>query len=242
MSETPAQPRWIAALRWTGLVLLLALPLSVIVVRAGAWQPGLIIYALACLLSAVLLALVVILALLPKLRPRRGPLLNAALLALPGAVLLAVTLGGRGDHPPIHNISTDLEQPPTFARAPALRGSEANSLTYSEDTRAQQRSAYPDLGPLLTELAPEAAYERALDTARALGWEVTYEGNQKRSIEAVDTTRIMGFKDDIAIRLRPTGDGGTRIDLRSVSRVGVGDLGANAARIRAFQQQFRQAG
>jgi uncharacterized protein (DUF1499 family) len=230
--------RWIRRL---ALLALLALPLSVIVVRLGWWQPGLLVYALACLLSAALLALSVILTLLPSLRgPQRGSLLQAALLALPGSVLLATLLAGRGDYPPIHDISTDLEQPPNFSHAPSLRGSDANPLTVKPETLAVQREAYPDIRPLKTPLPTEAAYRRALETARALGWEVVYEAPRDGEIEAVVTTPIMGFRDDVMIRLRAA-DGGTRVDLRSVSRVGLGDLGANAERIRAFIDRFNAA-
>ena len=238
MNASKQVPRAFQWLRATALLLLIALPVAVIAVRLGAWQAGLLLYAAACLLGALLLAVCVILALLPRNREQRQPLQHGAMLALPGAVLLAVTLAGRGDNPPIHDISTDLEQVPQFTRAPALRGTDANSLASSAETRAQQRQGYPGLGPLLTEVEPSAAWERALATARAMGWEITYEGPRQRRLEAVATTPIMGFKDDIIIRLQAVPEG-TRIDLRSVSRVGVSDLGANAARIHAFQQAFQ---
>ena len=75
--------------------------------------------------------------------------------------------------------------------------------------------------------------------AEALGWEIIAQDEQAGTLEAVDTTTIMGFKDDIVIRISREGDSSI-IDLRSVSRVGVSDLGANAKRIRAFKAQFGQ--
>ncbi|MBN7798892.1 DUF1499 domain-containing protein [Parahaliea mediterranea] len=240
MNTTARSPAGLTWLRGAAIAALLTLPASVLVVRLGWWQPGLLLYAAACLVSVAALALAVIAGLLPRLRRHRGALLTPVLAALPGSVLLATVLAGRGDHPPIHDISTDLTRPPVFSHAPALRGREANSLEPNPQTHAAQRAAYADIQPLRSSLAPEAAYARAVTTAEQLGWEVVYQAPRKGELEAVATTPIMGFKDDVAIRLRPSGDGGTRVDLRSVSRVGVGDLGANAARIRAFIEQYSQ--
>ena len=87
--------------------------------------------------------------------------------------------------------------------------------------------------------AQEPAFARALEVARAMGWEIYHQDRNAGVIEAVDSTRIMAFKDDVVIRLQAAGEG-TRIDLRSVSRVGRSDLGANAERIRAFTRAFGQ--
>ncbi len=87
----------------------------------------------------------------------------------------------------------------------------------------------------------DEAFAQALDVAAAMGWEVYHQDINAGVIEAVDTTAIMGFKDDIVIRLRSNADG-TLVDLRSVSRVGVSDLGANASRIEAFQREFASYG
>ncbi len=239
MPQTDSPPRLIPWLRRLALLALLALPVSVLVVRLGWWKPGLLAYALACLLSALLLLAAVVMALLPALRRHRSPLLWVALLALPGSLLLASQLGGSGDHPPIHDISTDLEQPPTFSHAPALRGKDTNPLAIDPQTLATQQQAYPDIATLHSPLPPGEAYQRALATAQALGWEVAYEDPRDGQIEAVATTPVMAFRDDVVIRLRAGEQGGTRVDLRSVSRVGIGDMGANATRIRRFITQFQ---
>jgi len=238
METTRQLPRGIAILRGLTLAAVLAIPAAILIVRFGWWQSGLLIYAIACALAAVLLVVSVVLSLLPRFKPYRSRLAGCSLMALPGSVLLAVTLAGSTDAPPIHDISTDLNQPPTFTHAPVLRGTAANSLTPDPATSEVQRKSYPDITTLHTPLAPDAAYTRAMQSATALDWEITYEDGRQRSLEAVATTSIMGFKDDVVIRLQANTDGGTRIDLRSVSRVGVGDMGANAARIRAFKQQF----
>ena len=87
-------------------------------------------------------------------------------------------------------------------------------------------------------LPPPQAFDRALAQVRELGWEISGSAPAEGRIEAVDTTFFFGFKDDVVIRLRPA-EGGTRVDVRSKSRVGVGDLGANAARIRRLLDALR---
>jgi uncharacterized protein (DUF1499 family) len=147
-------------------------------------------------------------------------------------------LAGRGDYPPIHDITTDTGDPPVFTAAQQQREAGANSLEIQPDTITQQRLAYPDLQTTLSDLPIDDAFDRALQVAQELGWEVYHQDRNAGVIEAVDTTAIMAFQDDVVIRLRSNASG-TLLDLRSVSRVGVGDIGANAARIRAFQQQFQ---
>ncbi|MDP5071027.1 MAG: DUF1499 domain-containing protein [Congregibacter sp.] len=105
---------------------------------------------------------------------------------------------------------------------------------------AQQREAYPDLRTLESPRSYTNSYNLALTTARELGWEIVREDPNAGFIEAVDTTAIMRFKDDVVIRVRSNADG-SLVDLRSVSRVGVSDLGANAQRIRRFLSSFQTA-
>ena len=98
----------------------------------------------------------------------------------------------------------------------------------------QQRNAYPDLQPVMLKVAPAQAFERALATVGEMGWDLVGSDAAAGRIEATDTTFWFGFKDDVVIRVRPA-DGGSRVDVRSLSRVGVGDAGTNAKRIRAFR-------
>jgi uncharacterized protein (DUF1499 family) len=136
--------------------------------------------------------------------------------------------------PPIHDITTDPEDPPEFQAIVPLRVDAPNPIAYpGAEVAAQQEDAYPDVQPLLTGLAPEEAFARALEAAGELGWEVVAADRAEGRIEAVDTTFWFGFQDDVVVRIRPA-DPGSRIDVRSKSRVGVGDLGTNAARIRAY--------
>jgi uncharacterized protein (DUF1499 family) len=136
--------------------------------------------------------------------------------------------------PFIHDISTDLEHPPEFVDVVPLRADAPNPVAHpGAETAAQQREGYPDIRPLELALAPEQAFDRALATARAQGWEVVAAEPEEGRIEATATTFWFGFKDDVVVRITPAGNG-SRLDIRSKSRVGRSDVGANAARIRAF--------
>jgi len=143
--------------------------------------------------------------------------------------------------PPIHDITTDTEHPPAFVAVLPLRAAAPNSAVYGgPELAAKQRAAYPDVQPAILPLAPAQAFERALTTAHAMGWEIVATDSAAGRIEATATTFWYGFKDDVVIRVAP-GDGGTRVDVRSESRVGVSDIGTNARRITAYLQKLRGA-
>jgi uncharacterized protein (DUF1499 family) len=146
--------------------------------------------------------------------------------------------------PPISDVTTDLVEPPAFsrsARAQAARAGRTRDLP-DEATRAAQRSAYADLEPVILDLEPEQAFRQTLRAAQAMGWRIieqTRPGGRSGAgqIEATDRTLLLGLPDDITIRLRPL-VGQTRIDIRSASRYGRHDLGANARRARAFLDEL----
>jgi uncharacterized protein (DUF1499 family) len=136
--------------------------------------------------------------------------------------------------PPIHDITTDTADPPAFEAVLPLRADASNPVEYAgEEVAEQQRQAYPEVQPLLLDDPPARAFERALAAARDMGWEIVDADPGRGRIEATDTTLWFGFKDDVVVRVRPDGNG-SRIDVRSLSRIGGSDLGANAARIRAY--------
>lgn len=136
--------------------------------------------------------------------------------------------------PPIHDISTDTETPPAFVAVLPLRANASNSAEYAGDSIASlQRAAYPDVQPIMLSESPGAAFARALAAASDMGWEIVAADSTEGRIEATATTTWFGFKDDVVIRVRAEGSG-SRVDVRSVSRVGRSDVGANAARIRAY--------
>lgn len=141
----------------------------------------------------------------------------------------------RGVVPPIHDITTDTENPPTFVAALKLRPADANTVKYEgAELAAKQRAAYPDIAPVKVGVAPADAFKRALDTAKAMpGWTVIDADPATGRIEANETSRWFRFTDDVVIRVAAEG-AGARIDVRSVSRVGRSDFGVNAGRIRAY--------
>lgn len=140
---------------------------------------------------------------------------------------------GAQNVPPIHDITTDLENPPAFDAIVPLRADAPNSLDRPPDLAEQQRQGYPDLTPIVLPVALDQAFMRALAAAQDEGWQIVTADQGSGRIEATDTTRWFGFEDDIVVRLTPWG-GGTRIDVRSVSRVGRSDVGTNARRIRRY--------
>lgn len=154
--------------------------------------------------------------------------------------------------PPIHDISTDTVSPPQFGKAiidARNRQSEngsVNSLDYAAKTdprskkplREVQAKAYPEIVPLNSNRDADELYGAALKAAKKMGWTIVAADEKARSIEATATTFWFGFTDDVVIRIAPS-NRGARLDIRSVSRVGVSDVGANAARIRKFMEHMR---
>lgn len=178
----------------------------------------------------------------PKLRRGRGATLAIALiLGLATAWVPWTGFQAARSLPMIHDISTDTVNPPQFVEVVPLRANAPNPVAYAGDEVAsQQRLAYPDIQPLELSLAADLAFERALQTARELGWEIVSAAPATGRIEATATTFWFGFKDDVVIRIEPAGDS-SRLDIRSKSRVGRSDVGANAARIRSFFSRFERA-
>lgn len=136
--------------------------------------------------------------------------------------------------PAIHDVTTDTLQPPPFMAVLPLRERTANPVEYGgPDVAAKQQKAFPDIVPLALPLPPGRAFDRALAAARQMGWDLVASDPAGGRIEAIDTTFWFGFKDDVVIRVTAQ-PGGSRVDVRSLSRVGAGDIGRNAARIRAY--------
>lgn len=136
--------------------------------------------------------------------------------------------------PAIHDITTDMNDPPAFVAIMPLRENAPDPAAYGgPEVAAKQKAAYPDVRPLILPLGPQQAFQRALQEAGSMGWTIVAADPAAGRIEAMATTFWFGFKDDIVVRVRPDGFG-SRVDVRSVSRVGTGDLGTNARRVRKY--------
>ena len=180
-------------------------------------------------------------------RPERRRSIFSATAAgiLIGLVVAGVPLSWAyraGKLPMIHDITTDLDNPPQFKAVLALRQDAANPATYGgPEIAVQQASAYPDIQPLTLPESPQMTFNKALLTAMHMGWRIVDSSIQEGRIEAVATTFWFGLKDDIVIRVAPVPDG-SRVDVRSTSRVGRSDVGTNAARVRAFLARLNAPG
>lgn len=154
-------------------------------------------------------------------------------LAVVTPVFLSIQAGY--DVPRIHDITTDLQDPPKFSAIGNLRTAAHNRLDRKSPANLAklQQAGYPGLGPLQIDKDATQVFEEAVALARSRGWEIVDISAENGTIEATDTTRFMGFKDDVVIRVSEK-EHKTIVDMRSVSRVGISDMGTNAARIKAF--------
>ncbi len=179
---------------------------------------------------------------LPRARAGRVPTLLTALAVGAGVAYFPWHWSQVGRSvPAINDITTDTENPPAFVAVMPLREGAPVSTTYpGSETATAQRRAYPDIQPLLLALPPAAAFARALDVAKSTGWEIDAADAATGRIEATATTPWFGFRDDVVVRVTPT-TAGSRIDVRSVSRVGKSDLGVNASRVRAYLAKVANA-
>lgn len=133
--------------------------------------------------------------------------------------------------PPIHDISTDLTNPPKFVAIVALRADAPNPVEYAgEETAKQQREAYPELTTQKYSQSTDQLFDATESAVNSLGWELVNADKSLGIIEATETTAWFGFKDDVVVRIRTTGEE-SFLDVRSKSRVGKSDLGKNAERI-----------
>jgi len=185
-------------------------------------------------LGSLSAAVVVVTALVAALRGGSAAGMVAMLVGIAALVVPVGQLVSAGRAPAIHDITTDTDNPPRFVALLPLRGADASTPNYDgPDAAVQQRRAYPDIVPLTLPASPADVLARADRAARALGWTVVATDPLDGRLEATATTFWFRFVDDVVIRIRPEA-AGSRLDIRSKSRVGRGDLGANARRIRAF--------
>jgi len=211
-----------------GALLLLASGLGV---RLGLWTYGmgfaLLRYAGYTGIAAGMLALVALF--LPQGRARWIAALLAALAVGAATAYLPYSFQQRAKSAPrINDITTDTDRPPQFTKQLSYGGPQVAE---------QQRKAYPDIQPVVLAAGPEVAFARALATAEAMGWDIVDAQPKEGRIEATATTFWFGFTDDVVVRITPV-PAGSRIDVRSKSRVGRGDTGTNAQRVRAYLKRL----
>lgn len=193
----------------------------------------------------VLLAGIVMLFLIKGqgLDANRNYLIVAVGLSLVPSLMMGVQIQKAFSVPPIHDISTDTSNPPVFYKIVELRQGAANPLSYGSEAMPQeqlikhQTLSYPQVKTLHVDLGIGASLDRVEAVMRDQGIEIVYRDDAKGIIEATDTTFWFGFKDDLVVRVQPS-NGGSLIDLRSVSRVGRSDLGTNARRIEGILSAF----
>src|SRR6201991_4233047 len=214
---------------------------SIIIVRFGFLEvrPALATFfgALACAGLSILVGLAAFVAIWQNgsrgmSRILLAMLVSMAILAYPAYLALQYR-----KLPAIHDITTDPIDPPRFDALARLRASDgANTAVYAGLYSAElQRAAYPDIEPVDLDVPVQRAYEVTLQLVNRRKWLIIDERAPQLPrrigrIEAVARTPIMGFREDVSIRVTPDGEG-SRVDIRSSSRYFEGDLGSNAARV-----------
>ncbi len=230
--------------KWTSRVARATLAAAVLVLLAGplmasgllGWQAGLGMFVIAALLAGLggLFCLIGMLRKRGSMTVILAAAAGIAALAIPAAIIL----DGR-NYPPINDISTDTANPPAFVGITAdMRGAGSAPLAYDPGFAAIQAKGYPALTGITLPAPPAAAFDTALAAARSQGWDIIASDAATGRIEATDTVPWWGFKDDVVIRLTPDATG-THVDVRSKSRVGKGDLGVNAKRIRDYLEALK---
>ena len=236
---------------WSGRLALFALAvagLSVVIVRSGLLEiePALATFA-AALIFAALAVLLSFMAFIAIWRQGLSGLGSAIMGLILGLMLLAYPgyLGYRASKlPAISDITTDPDNPPPFDVLARLRPRGRNDYPGAAAAQAQ-RAAYPDIVPLQESVPIKLAYDVSLALVTKRKWHVVdarppAAGRREAIIEAVARTPIMGFRDDVVIRVSATATG-ARVDMRSASRYGLSDFGANAARIRSLLEDIDDA-
>jgi uncharacterized protein (DUF1499 family) len=227
---------------------LVATVLSIIVVRSGFLEiePSIATFG-GALVFAGLAILLGFAAFVTIWKDGLNGLSHALIAIMIGALLLVYPayLGLKAYKlPTISDITTDPIDPPRFEAIARVRPRNANPIIYAGLYAAeQQRLAYPNIEPLILTVPPKLAFDAALSLANKRRWRVVDTRDpapaREGRIEAVARTPVMGFRDDVVIRVRPAPDG-ARVDMRSASRYGRHDLGTNAARIRSFLDDLEE--
>jgi len=142
--------------------------------------------------------------------------------------------------PPIHDITTDTDNPPQFVHITGTRRKTDHPLSYDgPETAALQKKGYPDIAPIVVKASPERVFDASKQVLASMGLDVIDAEPIQGRIEATDRSLLFGFEDDLVLRIVTVPEG-TKVDARSKSRVGRSDLGINAERIREFAAALRR--
>lgn len=226
-------------------VALLAIGLMMFGARLGFWEPIVGFGLIRTYMNPIAYGVIGlgVIGLIHQLVTRnRSGAVKAAIAGLIGLGLLAPTIYGQIQPtvrvPPIHDISTDTDNPPVFMVLDETRAGAKNTLVYGgPEVAAQQTKAYPDIAPIQSDKPAPEAFAEALRVGKAMGWEIVAQDADNLRFEATARTPVYQFADDIVVVVTAVNDA-SRVDIRSVSRVGRSDRGVNAARIREFVQAF----
>lgn len=169
------------------------------------------------------------------------PSLVGMLGCLPLMAVAAGTLDGLR-YPPINDIATDTAHPPAFVRAATLPELAGRNLDFPPANVEPIAAHYPEMAPLHLKEAPLQVHQRAraIAASKQFGWTITEEYENYGGFEAIAKTRLFQWKDDVVVRILPDGEGACTVDMRSRSREGKSDLGANARRIRRFLEALQE--
>ncbi|MGH7785487.1 MAG: DUF1499 domain-containing protein [Candidatus Binatia bacterium] len=196
---------------------------------------GFAIFGVGGVLSGVLCLVLGVIALLLGPAGSRGHTGGGMLPALIVILAVYVANGAGTSAPRINDITTDTANPPAFSAATTLPDNAGRDMSYpGEAFAAQQRDGYGEIAPLALPLPPDQAFATVLAAAQKMpGWYILRNDSAAHIVEGYETSRLFHFKDDFVIEVRPDGAGSV-VQMRSKSRDGQGDMGANAKRIRAF--------
>ena len=227
-------------IKWVGQSAFLIAVIATLGHRFGLlhFRPALVLFFIAMILCS-LVAVYGIFRLIVSIYKKQRIQIEAVMVVL-GCTLLSMTvLVAVGPDalkaPMIHDITTDTNNPPVFKAIQSDDGYRINSLIYQgQEVGAKQRLAYPEIKTFKTHSPPRRVYQKALFSGTVLGWDIVARDPISLQFEAVTKTPLFGFVDDIVVRITPLADGGSAVDVRSMSRVGLSDLGVNAKRIRRF--------
>lgn len=169
--------------------------------------------------------------------PARRVALLGFFIALGFVGALGIRIATSADAPMIHDATTDLADVPQF-EAITLPEDNLRGLENEAEWVALHEQGYPDLRSLVLDRPVEQTIRDAEELARARGWTIRDVAPEEGRLEATAYASYLKFEDEVVIRARPDGAGRSLVDMRSVSRVGVSDLGVNAQRIREFQEDL----